>query len=542
MLKKLQQQAKEAYNQKFGKEKYQEMEEEKNNKQPDSSFSQFNATLQFNQVDNNLSINNNQEQIIGMTDRTQIDFTKALIPEELQQQMQEQEIKEIAIQNNNKEYKKPKKNDDMPEFLTKKICLNENGENYYEIAAKKAKEQNSTLFQLKHFVSTKAISVQQQVKKSLKKLDAHVKKKILEKKQHINLWIAGQLDTKIVSLMSNMEPKISESVKKSVPFDFMQDFMHDTAINLWKDFTDLVRLEIRAKLDTKKVEIKKRDVKGLLSQFKNFILYSLYPADLTTKDHMSRISYKIIKLLQFTPYMGLQPLIFSIILLCIHKEEYQLVNYIADYKSIQFLTNGLFPCLIAYFYQFFYDQGPGKHHSLFVLTITFLAQFINIWIAFYLLKQSHSKGEALKAELTITQEEKGGRLRYFLIYDLICLIIVVGVSIIIYIEHTINDPKQSFGDLLFFTRTIYAFLSFPFIIFIFPFFVKLLTNAISTGYDKYGNCIQALNSIQMSYQQAALTRKEDVDIEEIIDQDDQQIDDNVDKSKKQNQRLNKTVG
>lgn len=54
--------------------------------------------------------------------------------------MQEEEIKEIAIENNKKSYKKPKKNDDMPEFLTKKICLNENGENYYEIAAKKAKE------------------------------------------------------------------------------------------------------------------------------------------------------------------------------------------------------------------------------------------------------------------------------------------------------------------------------------------------------------------------------------------------------------------
>ncbi|CAD8105278.1 unnamed protein product [Paramecium sonneborni] len=534
MLKKLQQ--------RFGKEKYQEMDDEKNNKQQDSSFSQFNATLQLNQLDNNCSINNNQDQMIVMTDRTQIDFTKALIPEELQQQMQEEEIKEIAIQNNNKKYKKPIKNDDLPEFLSKKICLDENGENYYEIAAKKAKEQNSTLFQLKHYVSTKANNVQQQVKNTLKKLDAHVKKKILEKKQHINLWIAGQLDAKIVSLMSNMEPKITESVKKSVPFDFMQNFMHDTAINLWKDFTDLVRLEIRAKLDTKKVEIKNRNVNGPLNYIKNFILYSLYPADLTTRDHMSRISYKIIKLSQFTPYMGIQPFIFSIILLCINKEEYQLVNYIADYKSIQFITNGLFSCLIAYFYQFFYDQAPGQHHSIFVLSITFLAQFINVWIAFFLLKRSHSKGDAIKAALTIAQDEKGGRLKYFLIYDLICLILIISASIIIYLEHTIYDPKQSFGDLLFFTRTIYAFLSFPFIIFIFPFFVKLLTNAVATGYDKYGNCIQASSSIQMIYKETALMRKEDVDIEEIIDQDDQEIDDNKDQSKKKHQGLNKTVG
>ena len=105
--------------------------------------------------------------------------------------------------------------------------------------------------------------------------------------------------------MSNMEPKITESVKKSVPFEFMQDFVHDAAINLWKDFTDLVRLEIRAKLDNKRVEIKKREVKGFLNVTRTFILYSLYPADLTTRDHMNRISYKIIKFSQFIPYMGI---------------------------------------------------------------------------------------------------------------------------------------------------------------------------------------------------------------------------------------------
>lgn len=81
--------------------------------------------------------------------------------------------------------------------------------------------------------------------------------------------------------------------------------MHDSAINLWKDFTDLVRLELRAKFDTKRVEIKKRDVKGPINLIRNFILYSLYPADLTTKDHMNRISFKIFKLSQFIPYMGI---------------------------------------------------------------------------------------------------------------------------------------------------------------------------------------------------------------------------------------------
>lgn len=59
--------------------------------------------------------------------------------------------------------------------------------------------------------------------------------------------------------MSKMEPKIASSIEKSVPFDWLSGFVHDSAINLWKDFTDLVRLELRIKITPPKVEIKKRE-------------------------------------------------------------------------------------------------------------------------------------------------------------------------------------------------------------------------------------------------------------------------------------------
>lgn len=107
-----------------------------------------------------------------------------------------------------------------------------------------------------------------------------------------------------------------------------------------------------------------------------------------------------------------------------------------------------------------------------------------------------------KEEMGISTDEKGGRLANFLIYDFICLILVLIFSSInlinlvwIYFSNIQDNPDKSLGDLLFFIRTVYAFLSFPFILFAFPFFVRMLTNATPSGYDKFGNCIPAINNL-----------------------------------------------
>lgn len=62
-----------------------------------------------------------------------------------------------------------------------------------------------------------------------------------------------------------------------------------------------------------------------------------------------------------------------------------------------------------------------------------------------------------------------------------------------------SQNNKGIGELVFFFRTFYALLNFPFMIFILPFFVSLLTNAIPTGYDKFGNCIPAISTLEVTY-------------------------------------------
>lgn len=47
-----------------------------------------------------------------------IDFTKAIIPEELVQQMQEEDIQKLAIENEKSKAKKKETNNELPNFLT----------------------------------------------------------------------------------------------------------------------------------------------------------------------------------------------------------------------------------------------------------------------------------------------------------------------------------------------------------------------------------------------------------------------------------------
>lgn len=130
------------------------------------------------------------------------------------------------------------------------------------------------------------------------------------------------MDDKVISIMGSMEGKISTSVQKSVPYDWMQNIANDSVIHLWKDLTDLVRFELRVNIAEPKLEMKIKPFrKSLLNKFRNWVVYSLYPADLTQRDHMRRISFFVMKGLQFIPYLGIQTLAFLLIFFCIDKGE-----------------------------------------------------------------------------------------------------------------------------------------------------------------------------------------------------------------------------
>jgi len=93
-----------------------------------------------------------------------------------------------------------------------------------------------------------------------------------------------------------------------------------------------------------------------------------------------------------------------------------------------------------------------------------------------------------------------------MVYEAIILLIVLGLSILIYFLKFPGIPLERLGDLVFFARTMYGMLSVPFVLFTFSFFVRMLTTAVPTGYDKYGNVIPCVNTLHMKYKELPLER------------------------------------
>lgn len=116
-------------------------------------------------------------------------------------------------------------------------------------------------------------------------------------------------------------------------------------------------------------------------------------------------------------------------------------------------------------------------------------------------------------------QKRGGRLKYFMIYDLVCFILTGGLVYLCYhfyfesanVVKIMNDS----GSLVYFAKVIYGLSSLPFVIFIVPFFVRMFTTAIPTGYDEYGNVVPIISKMKVTYQELPI-ENEEIDIEEVL--------------------------
>lgn len=151
----------------------------------------------------------------------------------------------------------------------------------------------------------------------------------------------------------------------------------------------------------------------------------------------------------------------------------------------------------------FRSWGPNE---LEMDVISFVLQIILIWLSFFFLFCSKSKGRPKFKYISKKQQaqdekkedspcccccdfdlSKGGRLKCFMFYDLFTFLICVGLLFLfVFVKGT-----DMAGDLwrikshVYFVRIIYGLLSFPFLVFQLPFIQNVLTRSRPTAYDRY---------------------------------------------------------
>lgn len=127
----------------------------------------------------------------------------------------------------------------------------------------------------------------------------------------------------------------------------------------------------------------------------------------------------------------------------------------------------------------------------------FVLQILLVWFSYILIPCSKKKGmpkfrfqskhaeklhdDAMKQ--SCCGGKRGGRLKCFMIYELVITLLTVILCIVM-IFPLKQDDSTSIRAAVYFTKVIYGLLSFPFVLFAIPVVSNLLTRTKSTKYNK----------------------------------------------------------
>jgi len=265
------------------------------------------------------------------------------------------------------------------------------------------------------------------------------------------------------------------------------------------------------------------------SKLRAVILYTMFPWDKSIWVQIRNPIWWVITLVALGPIYGCSQFVF-LMFFCLKdkSEEYQLCEFIFAFKSACFISHGLISMFVgAALYVMCTnkedntcaDNGPAQY-PLFQLDMLFwVLQIFLLWAAGILLPYSTAKG---KEHIRQTEEEKkefeehtkdkdcfgneknnliGRRVRRLLVYDLIVFIVcagVVGYSAFVEWDH--HDPdsphKWKTFALMYWMRTLYGFLSFPFFLIGLPGLFLMFTHAKPTAYNENGMCKPLITGAQ----------------------------------------------
>jgi len=243
-------------------------------------------------------------------------------------------------------------------------------------------------------------------------------------------------------------------------------------------------------------------------------------------------------------------------------DEFQLVDFILSFKGSQFLTVGLIgsilgaaqyiscvnlddhgPVLIGGSLMFVHhcDTGGPAQEPLgllyYIEICSFAFQILLTWSAFLLLPWSKKKGlrelkhgspprrflnpdDTSQAAISrrnccgcLVYERMGGYLRKLVFYDLFCFLLVTGLGIWALFSRPYRPSSGNFTEYewmfradMYWLKTFYGLLSFPFAAFVIPLLSRILMHVRPTGYTRAGVCVPRV--IVSPKERAKLRQKE----------------------------------
>jgi len=336
-----------------------------------------------------------------------------------------------------------------------------------------------------------------------------LEKKAKEFKETLEIWTKRKVQGYIEHLVDRIPGALKHSLEDpDMPrcASRAKDQVIDAA---WPDFRDEILWEVAVLLDGEPAP-EVEDV-GASCCLCRFLRYHLYPYDKTFWGLLRDPVYVIFTIVSLLPISGLCPIIFLFKFVIIDRgDEFQLLQFILQFKGFQFLSHGIIRTLSGFFtyiacvtaeaneWEHSCDvRGPGLAGSIEVALGGWVLQILLVWAAFALLPCSKDKGRSqLRGNIEVHQSDRvktqGGLMAYLMVWDVLCFGACCGV--LLYVATTRPmDLDEAYSDwpvrhTLYACQVAYGFLSMPFFFFTLPLLSTVLTHSVPTAYNRRGVC------------------------------------------------------
>jgi hypothetical protein len=385
---------------------------------------------------------------------------------------------------------------------------------------------------------------------------AWVRKFEEEKRRFIQLFIQRKLEALFDHGMNIANGVAKEKLKDPYMPQFVKNMCDDMVDGVWPD----VKMELKDEIlkgFAREPPIAHGEKPGCCGAVLAFLRYNLLPYDRGVWRQLRNPLWWLFTLGACVPVYNVMIIMYVLQFLVIDKsDEFQLFQFIQNFKSLQFVTLGVIGAMVGSIqYYICVTRVPmtcveASPRENFWTMLLFFVQVIFVFAAFLLMSCSHKKGgfyyqmeQSSKDKMEATAaragrmsaltniakeedemdertklmyemrfksdkamlDESKNRLLKFMIYDMVCFLLCIGLILwmafynmldrdasVVESEDTITDRNWKFVMTLYWIKVLYGFLSFPFILLKLPLMSTLISHARPTGYNPYGNTVPFL--------------------------------------------------
>lgn len=335
----------------------------------------------------------------------------------------------------------------------------------------------------------------------------------------MNKYVRLRIERMIINQLKKAPKIIKQELKDPDMCICVQNLIDDLVDEFWPDVEDEVLFQLRLKLNQPALLTPPKPEYSMYCwcclKFRGWFRYNYDPVDRSIWRQFKNVWYWVFFLIEAIPYFAIQA-VFKLIwwILMDKSDTFQNVKFILLFKELQFFTLGCLGGLIGYIQYFrcaVFNRGADSseltdcavagsfNNFAYILEIAgFVLQIVLIWSSYFILPFTKAKGlpnfrlkqkelkngvEDSSRELGCCSCAKGGRLGCFMLWELFTTIFVVGLGLLLVFALG-QKEEVAIRASVYFCKTIYGLLSFPFLVFAAKPLASLLTKSKPTRYDK----------------------------------------------------------